>query len=102
MDKYEALKNGLQALMQQMKELIATGEYKEDEEMEPKDVSSVMKDVKEDMNEMAPEANPLGDEVKNFMKNKNLGHRPKGLKAVMIEASVKKPMMGMEFKKGKR
>lgn len=98
MDKYEALKNGLQSLIEQMKSLVANGDYKEDEEMESKDVSSVMDDVEKDVNEMEP--NPLQDEMRSFMKSKNLGDRPKGLKAIMIEAKVKKPMgMDMGFKK---
>lgn len=102
MDKYEALKNGLQSLIEQMKSLVANGDYKEDEEMESKDVSSVMDDVEKDVNEMEP--NPLHDEMRRFMKSKNLGDRPKGLKAIMIEAKVKNPMkMDMGFKKqGKR
>lgn len=98
MDKYEALKNGLQALIEQMKNLVANGDYEEDEEMEKKDVSSVMDDVEKDVNEM--KQNPLQDEMRSFMKSKNLGDRPKGLKAIMIEAKVKNPMkMDMGFKK---
>lgn len=98
MDKYEALKNGLQSLIEQMKSLVANGEYGEDEEMEKKDVSSVMDDVENDVNEMKP--NPLQDEMRSFMKSKNLGDRPKGLKAIMIEAKVKNPMkMDVGFKK---
>lgn len=106
MDKYEALLNGLEKLIGNMQDLVATGKYDENEEMEKKDVSGVMEDVKDDMNEMV-EPSPLQDEMKSFMKSKNLGSRPKGLKAVMIEAKVKKPMgmgMGMDmgFKKGKK
>ena len=98
MDKYEALKNGLQALIEQMKNLVANGDYEEDEEMEKKDVSSVMDDVEKDVNEM--KQNPLQDEMRSFMKSNNLGDRPKGLKAIMIEAKVKNPMkMDMGFKK---
>jgi hypothetical protein len=104
--KYEALKNGLESLISQMQKLVATGKYDEDEEMDKSDVEGAMGDAEEEMNEgempPPPMENPLGDEVKNFMKSKNLGNRPKGLKAIMVEAQVKKPMMGMGFKKGKK
>lgn len=99
MDKYMALKSGLEKLIENMQSLVATGEYGEDEEMEKKDVSGVMNDVKEEMNEEAP-MSPLQDEMKSFMKSKNLGSRPKGLKAVMVKANIKAPMgMDMGFKK---
>ena len=103
--KYEALKNGLEALIGQMQGLIADGDYGEDEEMEKGDVKDAMEGAEEEMNEMPPpempEEMPLGDEVSKFMKSKNVGKRPKGLKAIMIEAKVGKKPMGMGFKKGK-
>ena len=103
--KYEALKNGLEALIGQMQGLIADGDYGENEEMEKGDVKSAMEGAEEELNEEMPskempEEMPLGDEVSKFMKSKNVGKRPKGLKAIMVEASIaKKPPMG--FKKGK-
>lgn len=99
--KYEALKNGLQSLIGKMQELVAGGDYKEDEPMEEKDVSEVMEEAQEDMS--MTKANPLKDEMKDFFKNKNMGSRPKGLKTIMIEAKTSKPSFDMGFKKqGKR
>lgn len=103
MDKYEVLRSGLQELISKMQELVSNGEYGEDEKMESKDVKDVMSDVEEDMGEMKPQESPIHGEMMDFFKKKNLGSRPKGLKAVMVEAKVAKPSFDMGFKKqGKR
>lgn len=100
--KLEALKSGFQSLISQMQSLIANGTYEEDEPLEKKDVSSIMDEAEEgmDVEKASQPQDPFNKaDMLDFFKKKNLGSRPKGLKAVMVEAKIAKPV---GFQKGKK